>query len=153
MNYKATFINIDDKNINWICSINGYTFEYHQGFGFIKYKKEPETIVVRNLTEGQKISICKSRKLYGSITLWDINNLDVIWIKKPELDSLLYCLFLDSDAINYSFNDWCDSLGYDNDSIKAKKIYDDCIENYHKLKKALGNNFYSEKKRIEDLEL
>ena len=41
--------------------------------------------------------------------------------------SVLYALILDSDAEQHSFNDWCDCFGYNNDSKKANRIYDDCL--------------------------
>ena len=46
----------------------------------------------------------------------------------PDLLSLLNCLVMDSDCLNYTFDDWCDDLGYDQDSIKAKQAYDICIK-------------------------
>lgn len=38
------------------------------------------------------------------------------------------------EKYNYvSFDNFCYEFGYDNDSIKAKKTYDSCIELYLKL--------------------
>jgi len=48
--------------------------------------------------------------------------------KGPDVKGVLWSLLMDSnDHIHgISFEDWCDSLGYDNDSIKALKIYEEC---------------------------
>jgi hypothetical protein len=34
-----------------------------------------------------------------------------------------------------NFKDWCDSLGYDTDSIQAEKIYKACLEQDHNLRR------------------
>ena len=46
----------------------------------------------------------------------------------PDLFSLLNCLVMDSDCLDYTFDDWCDNLGYDQYSIKAKQTYEVCIK-------------------------
>lgn len=56
----------------------------------------------------------------------------------PTAASVLYCLLLDADAINESFFEWCDSFGYDNDSMKAHSIYLACQGIARKL-----NNVFS----------
>jgi hypothetical protein len=48
-----------------------------------------------------------------------------------------------------TFHDFCSDFGYSDDSIKARDIYFSCQENAMKLKKALGDNYQSEKERIE----
>lgn len=58
---------------------------------------------------------------------------DSVWIKPPTIKDVMYSLVMDSDAIEYSFSEWCDNLGYDNDSIKAKAIYEACTENFKKV--------------------
>lgn len=47
---------------------------------------------------------------------------------KPENADILYCLLMDAEANGMSFNEWCDTFGYDNDSIKAEAIYRQCCE-------------------------
>jgi len=43
------------------------------------------------------------------------------------LDEVLWSLLMDSEYGDIgSFDDWCSDFGYDNDSIKASKIYDLC---------------------------
>ncbi len=59
---------------------------------------------------------------------WDIDK-----PKAPTLEAVLHSLALDSEAIEMSFNDWCDNLGYDNDSMKAFGMYQACCESAKKL--------------------
>ena len=48
--------------------------------------------------------------------------------KEEVIDSLLV------ELVNgETFSEWCDSLGYSNDSIKALKIYDSCISTTRQL--------------------
>ncbi len=60
-------------------------------------------------------------------------------ITPPALKDVVYSLVSDSDAVNYSFDDWCDNFGYSTDSRKALKTWHACTDNYRKLK-ALGLN-------------
>lgn len=54
-------------------------------------------------------------------------------IMLPKVDSVLHSLIMDSYSTDESFSDWCANYGYDDDSIKAKGIYEACIENTKKL--------------------
>ena len=53
----------------------------------------------------------------------------------PPIAGLLYSLILDSSACNESFASWCDNFGYATDSRKALKIYEQCQEDFDKLRK------------------
>lgn len=59
----------------------------------------------------------------------------------PTAADVLYCLILDGSYYSYSFEDWCNELGYDTDSIKAKKVYDKCNVQGLKVRKFLEDNF------------
>lgn len=58
----------------------------------------------------------------------------------PTQASVLYCLLSDIDCGADTFQDFCDNLGYDSDSMSAHKIYLACQENGHKLRNVLNNN-------------
>lgn len=63
-------------------------------------------------------------------------------IEKPaRLDHVLDCLASDADC-DVDFEDWCDGLGYDADSIKARTIWNNCTETSRKLKELLGHKQY-----------
>jgi len=46
----------------------------------------------------------------------------------PKIEDILYSLQVDSGALDEPFKDWCSNFGYDDDSMKAKKIYEACQE-------------------------
>lgn len=69
--------------------------------------------------------------VYGRHTIYAVDKAkDKVLLenKYPDLDSVLDCIVSDSDCLDYGFDDWCDNLGYDSDSRKAEKIYNNCIE-------------------------
>lgn len=47
-------------------------------------------------------------------------------IVPPPLADVLYSLLLDGSASDEAFDDWCANFGYDTDSRKAEKTYDQC---------------------------
>lgn len=60
-------------------------------------------------------------------------------IPPPPLWDILSSLASDSDVLNYSsFEDWALELGYDADSRKAEKIYQDCLKQALALRNLLG---------------
>ena len=59
---------------------------------------------------------------------------------EPTLESVLSCLISDSYC-GRSFQDFCDNLGYDNDSRKAEKTFKATLKQTSKLKKLLDNKF------------
>lgn len=63
--------------------------------------------------------------------------------KKPTKKDVLYSLIM-SDVSDMNFNDFCNEFGYDNDSIKALKIYEAC----QKETKAYYNMFDEEEREI-----
>lgn len=44
----------------------------------------------------------------------------------PSADCVLHSLFLDRMAARMSFRDWCADYGYDDDSLRALRLYQDC---------------------------
>jgi hypothetical protein len=48
--------------------------------------------------------------------------------KMPQIADVLHALFMDADAADYNFNDWCDNYGYSHDSIKAMNTYKECLD-------------------------
>lgn len=46
----------------------------------------------------------------------------------PTAACVLHSLLLDSEAVHQSFDDWCGDLGMDSDSLKARKVYDECSD-------------------------
>lgn len=55
----------------------------------------------------------------------------------PNLDDIFHSLLMDAAALDETFEDWCISFEYDTDSIKALKIYQQCLETGLALQRAL----------------
>ena len=47
---------------------------------------------------------------------------------KPKVADVLYSLFMDAQAADLNFHDWCAEYGYSDDSIKALNTYKQCLE-------------------------
>jgi len=58
----------------------------------------------------------------------------VIAGNNPQVADLVYATCM--DATDDCFEDWCANFGYDEDSIKAHRIWDACCETHHKMKEA-----------------
>ena len=60
----------------------------------------------------------------------------------PTAADVLYCLLSDaSSAESTDFVDWAEGSGYNPDSIKARKVYDECVRQTRKLHRFLGDAF------------
>ena len=63
--------------------------------------------------------------------------------KKPTKKDVLHSMIMD-DVSNMNFNYFCDEFGYDNDSIKVLKIYEECL----KETEVYYNMFDNEKREV-----
>jgi hypothetical protein len=62
-------------------------------------------------------------------------------IDPPDLADVFYSLLLESSAIDSGgFADWCAEYGYSEDSIKARAMFDSCIDTALKLRGAFGES-------------
>lgn len=132
------------------CGIEGYHYkvklfkgdymvletEYSQGLGHMQgyNAKDYRNYKVKELV---KILLEQGLELKKNVKLWD--HFDFIGkelflkmkTQKHELKTadILFSLVMDSDCITCGdFEDWCSNYGYDADSIKANKIYNDCLQ-------------------------
>ena len=104
LNYKAHLF-IHDRPV--------MSTDYMQGLAHCKsYKQMDNTVHTHN----KVLKECETGR-YG------------LRKTEPETIDVMYCLVTDSDVLNYScFADWADCFGCDPDSIKAKSIYDTCLQ-------------------------
>lgn len=47
----------------------------------------------------------------------------------PKKEDVLFSLVIDAGALLEDFDDWCMNFGYGSDSMKARKMFDDCRNN------------------------
>ena len=67
------------------------------------------------------------------------------WWTMPDPADVLGALLMDGQAIDSGgFEDWAEEMGIDGDSIKAKAMYDACVETGLKLRNALGETLLGE---------
>lgn len=104
-----------------------------------KWQADHFEIVLTNVPkEGNKP--IKTFVTYYSLGIGHRNRLG---ISKPKLNQVLESLIMERDALEYSFEDWCANLGYDNDSIKAKNTYELCQKQTIEFKKFLGDDGFN----------
>jgi len=127
------------EHFAWLVTINGIDFEYCMGIAnFTPFFK-------RDKQGFQVWGAPRNKKPENGIANAELQG----WLHAPQLKDVLYCLFSDTEAGSYSFNDFCANFGYDNDSLKALDVYRACMESAPKLRKALGADFASIQKEIE----
>lgn len=80
-------------------------------------------------------------------------------IAKPVIDSdsdlldAIDCFCSDACSGSESFDSFCDELGYDNDSIKARKVWRACVKSKGKLESILGDmDIYDFSNALRDLQ-
>lgn len=60
---------------------------------------------------------------------------------EPRLQDFLFCILSDYSVLDYpDFPSWAESLGYSDDSILAKQIYDNCLKVSLQLRGNLGED-------------
>jgi len=123
------------RHFKWSVEINGELFEYRTGLGHATRK-------VNRFGD----------RLWHKPSVETISTNDE-WIHIPKIDDILHCLFMDAQSGSESFDDFCDNLGYSNDSLKALDMYRSCADSAKRLRKALANEYTVEHERIEALEL
>ena len=132
------------KYDKWLITLNGVDFEYSTGIGHrLEVEKGKYSLSAKQKRFVKELKECtKLNKVL--FTIEDRS----LYAVAPTQASVLYCILMGSDADEYSFSDWCDNLGYDEDSRKALDIYLACQENSKKLKQVF-KTFTNE--RIEKL--
>lgn len=66
----------------------------------------------------------------------------------PEVADVISCLILDSDAMTTTFDDWCENLDMNVDSIKNLNILSRVSEKWKKILRVLGQDAYEELKSL-----
>lgn len=59
---------------------------------------------------------------------------------EPTDKDVLPCLISDYSVLGESFEDFCGNFGYDEDSRKAEKVYNQCLRNGKKLERLFGSD-------------
>lgn len=135
VHYEVTYAG-QTKRHNWDCDawrykINDIEGDYFTGLGLRKITKSAPKCGLPKNTIGYK--------------QWEDSYLKPV---KPHLADILYSLFSEADALDMNFKEWCDNFGYDDDSIKALNIYNQCIDIGYKLRNMFKREIYNELKEL-----
>ncbi|MHC6051538.1 hypothetical protein ACYT84_07165 [Ralstonia solanacearum] len=136
----------NQKSLNWKVTLssirNTMTFDYSKGVGHLPYPNE------LHLTKHQKSVVNQAvdsavetgvaRKIArGAMAFTLLHSKEEF--PTPTLQEVLYSLTQDADVTNYLvYEHWADEFGYDPDSRKSEKIYEECRLQASKLSDVLG---------------
>lgn len=65
------------------------------------------------------------------------------WTKEPDAADVLSCLCSDATSVENArdFAEWCNEFGYDVDSRRAYRTWQECKRNATKVRRLLGDDF------------
>lgn len=113
----------------WLIQFNGVGFDYKTGIG---HRMSIDVSKSFSLGYKDKAKIKEIKELLGlnhnDKVIFETNKKGTFAVS-PTHASVLYCLLLDSSALDTSFTYWADEFGYDQDSLKALNIYNSCCDN------------------------
>jgi hypothetical protein len=124
----------------WLLVINGVSFEYSTGLGHAVPLLSKDN---KRRTQPLRSFLLKKSEGY----------FNGVWVSVPKVIDILDCLFRESTCSYMTFDDFCDAMGYSNDSIKALDTYRAIQNNTAKLKKALGHRYDEIETKITEMEL
>lgn len=157
--------NMDKAMFHWQCILsNGKTsfaFPFSCGGAHVQVKAKPNFVYMTGRPTTKDLdrlgSVCYNfeqkgyRKMHGMTTVWEAELLATGYEPKPPtIDDVLGSLASDARVMDCrNFSEWADDCGYDTDSLKARKIYDACIEIALQLKALLGSDQLEKLQNIE----
>jgi len=103
----------DTVSDHYRVSFGKFTTDFYQGIGH------------RKAIKGANMPNPPYRKGTIAYEEWAKQNVKPV---APSAASVLYCLLSDAEAVNQSFYDWANDLGYDTDSRKALETYEACCK-------------------------
>ncbi|WP_146127443.1 hypothetical protein [Burkholderia cenocepacia] len=136
----------NQKSLNWKVTLssirNKMTFDYSKGVGHLPYPNEFQLAKHQKSVINQAIDSAVetgvARKIArGAMAFTLLHSKEEF--PTPTLQEVLYSLTQDSEVMNYLvYEHWADEFGYDPDSRKGEKIYEECRLQASKLSDVLG---------------
>lgn len=134
------------KSLNWKVTLSSIrskmTFDYSKGVGHLPYPNEFQLAKHQKSVVNQAIDSAVetgvARKIArGAMAFTLLHSKEEF--PTPTLQEVLYSLTQDSEVMNYLvYEHWADEFGYDPDSRKGEKIYEECRLQASKLSDVLG---------------
>lgn len=127
------------QGIKWECTLTtprgSFSVPFTQGIGHL-----PELVYDRR----HSLFNWQLDKINRALKTGCINGLGSRKLSPPSLSDVLGCLCSDAEAINETFEDCAANFGYDSDSRKAEKIFNDCRETGFNLLRVIGSDRFEE---------
>ena len=156
--YQAEFISMQQPKekhpqLHWRITLQrgvyGMQCEYRQGVAHVEnYKQHHATSYDQRLAEQCYRLTCETGKLYRANA--SIGSVVIGIQKPPDVIDVVHSLVLDADVLNtVGFEDWAQNYGYDTDSRKAEKIWQQCLAQTRDLLPVIGG--YQNLDRLREL--
>ena len=120
------------KCINFNIYINDEMFEYHVGIGHLKkidlYNCKPDKMYISAYEDIIKDQLRYAYFDYKPNIRREYHNYSIEWL---DVIGIIFNLRL--DMTNETFENWCDELSYNSDSIRDNEMYKQCLSNTLKM--------------------
>lgn len=137
-----------DLCVNWEVTLQGqhraFTTSFVQGTGHLPDSLQPREgryAHLRNYTLPEEERVRWALES-GNIPIGD-SLISRGPLPAPSAASVVQCLLLDAQALDYSFEDWAAEYGYSSDSREAEAIYNQCVQSGLELRRLLGEDALS----------
>ncbi|MHA6860362.1 hypothetical protein [Ralstonia pseudosolanacearum] len=136
----------EHKSLNWKVTLssirNKMTFDYSKGIGHLPYpsvfqlSRHQRSVVNQAIDSAVETGI--ARKIArGAMAFTIMPGKEEF--PTPNLQEVLYSLVQDADVMNYlTYEQWSSDFGYDPDSRKGEKVYEECRTQASKLIDVVG---------------
>jgi hypothetical protein len=133
---KITYLGLVGNQFKYSIELEGHTFSYFTGIGHIKINptKRESNLVRLNSPEVANLLPLLNK---NDRNLVNRSIFTSVYRVHPKDEDVLECLQSDVEFGRMTFKEFCDSLGYNEDSIKDRKVYFTCQDMANKL----GNFF------------
>lgn len=123
----------ESKHVVTVTGPNGRSYSTDYTMGPLRFwKRTPLPTLYDDIfqaADGKALKGKEAHVLNGMMNNRAVEQYNKLTTHRPiELADVMYCLVLDANCVRHgqSFDDYCDELGYDNDSIKVRKCFDNC---------------------------
>ena len=138
----------EHKSLNWKITISSgkksMTTDFMKGSGHLNYPNTTfglngyqKRMINEAIDSAVETGIARKLQVVDKDIKFSIGNMP---FPNPSLQEVLYCLTSDADVRNYlTYEQWSSDFGYDEDSRKGEKIYNECRKTTADLIKVLGS--------------
>jgi len=127
---KVFYKGLINDRFSYTVELNGHSFDYFTGIGWVAWGKQTDAIQYKRLSDSERDTVLNKTPR----NFWAKNStFTPCYRRVPSDNDILDCLKSDCEAGRMTFHEFCDSFGYDTDSISAFKTYMACQATANKL--------------------